>query len=60
MGDYHGVDEDVCYFFENGWEERIAKAAEGPFRAYLKRNPPTKRDDGERQDCDGYDGDPYL
>ena len=55
--DYYGIDEDVCYFFENGWEERIAKAAEGPFRAYLKRNPPRKRDGEERQ---SYDGDPYL
>jgi hypothetical protein len=58
MGDYYGVDEDVCYFFENGWEERIAKDAEGPFREYLRRNPPRERTgDEERRP---YDGDPYL
>ena len=41
--DYYGIDEDLCYFFENGWEERLTKAAEEPFAAYLKRNPPKRR-----------------
>ena len=41
--DYYGIDENLCYFFENGWEERIKKAAEEPFRAYLERNTPEKR-----------------
>ena len=41
--DYLGIDENVCYFFENGWEERITKAAEGPFAEYLKRNPPLEK-----------------
>ena len=40
--DYYGIDEDLCYFYENGWEERLTKAAEEPFAAYLKRNPPKK------------------
>ena len=39
----NGIDENLCYFFENGWEERITRAAEEPFKAYLKRNPPKKR-----------------
>ena len=38
--DYYGIDPDVCYFFERGWEDRIKKAVEEPFREYLKRNPP--------------------
>jgi hypothetical protein len=41
--DYYGIDEKVCYFFENGWEERITKAAEEPFREYLKRHPEINR-----------------
>ncbi len=41
--DYLGIDENVCYFFENGWEKRIAKAAEVPFAEYLKRNPPKEK-----------------
>ena len=55
--DYYGIDEDVCYFFENGWEERLARAAEEPFREYLKRNPP-KKNDGETRST--LEGDPYL
>ena len=43
--DYYGIDKEVCYFFENGWEERITKAAEEPFREYLKRNPPKEKAD---------------
>ena len=41
--DYYGVDEKLCRFFENGWEERLTKAAEEPFAAYLKRNPPKEK-----------------
>ncbi|MBR4744946.1 MAG: radical SAM protein [Oscillospiraceae bacterium] len=41
--DYYGIDENLCYFYENGWEERLTKAAEKPFAAYLKRNPPMKK-----------------
>jgi radical SAM protein with 4Fe4S-binding SPASM domain len=40
--DYYGIDENLCYFYENGWEERITKAAEEPFREYLKRHPEIK------------------
>ena len=56
--DYYGIDEDVCYFFENGWEERLTKAAEEPFREYLKRNPPKKKTDEEKGSAP--EGDPYL
>lgn len=53
--DYYGIDPDVCYFFENGWEERMTKAAEEPFKEYLKRNPPKenrKREEEESlEDC---------
>lgn len=51
--DYYGIDEEVCYFFENGWEERITRAAEEPFREYLKRNPPKKRINGETEQYTG-------
>jgi len=37
--DYYGIDEELCYFYENGWEERLTKAAEKPFESYLKRHP---------------------
>jgi hypothetical protein len=56
--DYYGIDEDVCYFFENGWEERLTKAAEEPFREYLKRNPPKKKTDEEKSSAP--EGAPYL
>ena len=35
---YYGVDPDACYFFRNGWEERIKAAAQPAYEAYLKRN----------------------
>ncbi len=41
--DYYGIDEKLCEFYENGWEERLTKAAEEPFAAYLKRNPPKNK-----------------
>ena len=41
--DYLGIDEELCWFFENGGEERITAAAQGPFEEYIKRNPPKKR-----------------
>ncbi len=56
--DYYGIDEDVCYFFENGWEERITRAAEEPFREYLKRNPPKKKNGGGPDAMQ--EEDPYL
>jgi radical SAM protein with 4Fe4S-binding SPASM domain len=37
--DYFGIDTGMCEFFENGWDERIRKAAEPAFREYIKRNP---------------------
>ncbi len=37
--DYYGIDEDLCYFYENGWEDRLTKAVEKPFEAYLGRHP---------------------
>ena len=38
---YYGVDPGVCYFFKNGWEERIRAVAQPAFEKYLRRNPPT-------------------
>ena len=37
---YCGVDPNACYFFKNGWEERIRAAAQPAFDEYIKRNPP--------------------
>ncbi len=50
--DYYGIDEGLCYFFENGWEERLTKAAQGPFEEYLKRNPPREDDEQTRNNPD--------
>ena len=55
--DYYGIDKKLCYFFENGWEERITKAAEEPFREYLKRNPSKNT---ERKEVSEQEEDPYL
>jgi radical SAM protein with 4Fe4S-binding SPASM domain len=41
--DYYGIDEKLCHFYENGWEERLTKAVQEPFEAYLKRNPPKNK-----------------
>ena len=46
--DYYGIDEDVCYFFENGWEERLTKAAEKPFEEYLRRHPEIQKNRHEK------------
>ena len=46
--DYYGIDEEVCYFFENGWEERLSKAARDSFEAFIKRNPPKVNMDANR------------
>ncbi len=40
---YYGVDPDACFFFKNGWEERIRAAAAPAFDAYIRRNPPKER-----------------
>ena len=45
---YYAPDEETCYFFENGWEERITAAAQPAFEEYIKRCPPEKRDDSEK------------
>lgn len=37
---YYGVDPDACYFFKNGWEERIRAVAQPAFDVYIKRCPP--------------------
>ena len=42
---YYGVDPECCFFFENGWEERLTAAAQPAFEEYLKRCPPTKKKD---------------
>jgi hypothetical protein len=56
--DHYGVDKNLCHFFENGWEERITRAAEGPFHEYLRRNPP--REKAGHEEGRAFDGDPYL
>ena len=43
-GDYYGVDPALCWFFEHDGEARITAAAREPFAAYLKRNPPKKKE----------------
>ena len=43
--DYYGIDPQLCEFFEKGYNERLRKAAEEPFREYLKRNPPKEDKD---------------
>ena len=45
--DYLGIDRNVCRFFEDGWEERIERAADAPFAAYLQRHPAT----GDKQEA---------
>lgn len=56
--DYYGIDKNLCYFYENGWEERLTRAAEGPFHEYLKRNPPMKGHGGGTRPMQ--DEDPFL
>lgn len=36
---YYGIDPALCEFFKNGWDQKIAKAAEPAFQAYLRRHP---------------------
>ena len=52
--DYYGADPRACWFFEHDGEERIRRAAEGPFQAYLQRNPIQPRQDaadGDIKEC---------
>lgn len=35
---YYDVDREACFFFKNGWEERIRAAAEPALEEYKKRN----------------------
>ncbi|MBR5091565.1 MAG: radical SAM protein [Ruminiclostridium sp.] len=45
---YYAPDEENCYFFENGWEERITAAAQPAFEEYIKRCPPKKKETAEK------------
>lgn len=45
--DYYGIDPGLCEFFENGWDERIRKAAEPAFQQYIRRNLPKEKADPE-------------
>ena len=56
--DYYGIDEDVCYFFENGWDERLSKVAQDSFEAFIKRNPPKENMDANRNIEDTIDNCP--
>ncbi len=38
-GNYCGVDPEACFYFRNGWEERIRAAAGAAFERYLRRHP---------------------
>ena len=40
--DYYGIGENLCCFYENGWEVRLTRAAEEPLKACLKRKPAEK------------------
>ena len=44
-GDYYSVDPEVCYFYKNGWEERIKAAAQPAYEDYLRRNTRTSAQD---------------
>ena len=46
---YYAPDEENCFFFENGWEERITAAAKPAFEEYIKRCPPRKADAGDSE-----------
>ena len=41
---YYSPDPENCFFFENGWEERITAAAQPAFEEYIKRCPPKKKE----------------
>ena len=47
--DYLGFDTELCWFFENGGEERITVAAKGPFEEYIKRNPPKEKPEQRKE-----------
>ena len=47
--DYYGIDPYLCEFFENGWDQRIRDAAQPAFEAYIKRNPPVKKDQTDKE-----------
>lgn len=44
-GGYYGVDPNCCYYFKNGWEQRIRAVAQPAFEEYLRRNPPSAEAD---------------
>lgn len=50
---YYGVDPEACYFFKNGWEERINKVAQPAYEEYIKRNPKKTAEESEKNDTDG-------
>lgn len=44
---YYAPAEENCFFFENGWEERIIAAVKPAFEAYIRRCPPGKSEQNE-------------
>lgn len=48
--DYFGIDPTLCWYFEHDGPARIEAAANAPFEAYLKRNPPKEERNGNGQD----------
>ena len=49
---YYAPDEDNCFFFENGWEERLTAAVRPAFEEYIKRCPPKKREGAEKKETE--------
>ena len=49
---YYGVDPEACFFFRNGWEERIKKVAQPAYEEYIKRNPQNTAADTGKNDTE--------
>lgn len=52
---FYDVDEDVCYFFENGWDERMQAVSEASYLEYCRKNGlEPKPQDGPREDDEDF------
>lgn len=52
---FYDVDEDACFFFEKGWDERLTKTAEPCYIAYCEKNGlEPKKQDGIKEDEDEF------
>ena len=50
--EFPAPDEDNCFFFENGWEERLTAAVRPAFEEYIKRCPPKKREGAGKKETE--------